>query len=195
MPNWSYNKLEIVKRNNENGFERIKNIVQTKKNTQCKLFDSLIGKRKDYTDDNWYDHNVKYYGTKWDVSYDEIKLEAFDDTLHLEFLTAWWPPIHFIDKLCEIYEVDSTLVYSEPLVGFAGCYVVDECGSTDDARTLLEGLYVYDKEQFWDEVNFQVTDCCTEERGINLMLNSFRSYVSDDDMKKIEDSIKRNKIF
>ena len=50
MPNWSYNKLEIVKRNNENGFERIKNIVQTKKNTQCKLFDSLIGKRKDYTD-------------------------------------------------------------------------------------------------------------------------------------------------
>lgn len=178
-----WNEIEIVRRNNEKGFERIKNIVQTKKDTKCQLFNSLIGRRTDYSEDNWYDHNIAYYGTKWDVYYNKIYAGVSDDTIHFHFETVLCPPNRFIKKMCEIYKVDCTNIYSDTWMHSAGCYKVTAYGGYDDERDYYEGLYAFDGESFWGSLGFGFGHQNTD---LNEFINSLRVFVTSDDMKEIQ---------
>ncbi len=71
--------------------------------------------------DNWYDFNVRNWGTKWDVAvrdgeeYPETELMEEDETyLAYRFNTAWSPPVEAIDKLATQYpQCEITLSYEE----------------------------------------------------------------------------------
>jgi hypothetical protein len=70
---------------------------------------------------NWYDWNVRNWGTKWDVAVSndekypdtEITIDS-KDTLGYRFNTAWSPPIEAIIKLSEQYpELEISLSFEE----------------------------------------------------------------------------------
>lgn len=60
--------------------------------------------------DNWYDWNIKNYGTKWDASATEFDLDV--ESFNVWFDTAWSPPGIFLEKLQVKYpQLDFELVY------------------------------------------------------------------------------------
>jgi len=75
----------------------------------------------DFQGNNWYDWNVRNWGTKWDVSvrdgeeYPETELtNEAEDMLGYRFNTAWSPPLPAIAHLSTLYpELTFTLSYEE----------------------------------------------------------------------------------
>ena len=71
--------------------------------------------------DNWYDWNVRHWGTKWDVSvvddekYPETELmEETETSLAYRFNTAWSPPLPAIETLSSQYpNLEFNLSYEE----------------------------------------------------------------------------------
>ena len=58
------------------------------------------GKKSGDTEYNWYNFNVREWGTKWDAR--DVDLLEDDETyLHYKFDTAWSPPTEVIAKLAE----------------------------------------------------------------------------------------------
>lgn len=76
---------------------------------------------------DWYDWNVANWGTKWDVSLENIDREDAN-TVSAAFDSAWSPPIGAYEKLMELgFEIEA--MYYEPGMAFVGKYVngIDEC--------------------------------------------------------------------
>lgn len=74
---------------------------------------------------NWYDFAIAEWGTKWDIGGDNgsAHLEN-ENTLRLDFSSAWTPPTAFYDKLQGMgFEVEA--LYCEPGAGFAGRHDAD----------------------------------------------------------------------
>jgi Ferredoxin-like domain in Api92-like protein len=71
------------------------------------------GKKSGDTEYNWYNFNVREWGTKWDAR--DVELLDDDETyLHYKFDTAWSPPTEVIAKLAEQNpNLDITLEYRE----------------------------------------------------------------------------------
>lgn len=75
----------------------------------------------DFSGDDWYNWNVRNWGTKWDVAihnddkYPDTELTTeTKDTLIYRFNTAWSPPAEAITKLSEQYpECEITLSFEE----------------------------------------------------------------------------------
>jgi len=74
-----------------------------------------------FSGNNWYDWNVRNWGTKWDVAirhgeeYPDTELVEEDETsLAYRFNTAWSPPTEAITKLSQMYpDLDIELSYEE----------------------------------------------------------------------------------
>jgi hypothetical protein len=74
-----------------------------------------------FSGNNWYDWNVRNWGTKWDVAvsyeqeYPETELMEETDTLLVyRFNTAWSPPVEAITKLSQQYpSLEIDLVFEE----------------------------------------------------------------------------------
>lgn len=84
-------------------------------------FSKPIEERLKFNGDNWYDWNVRNWGTKWDVGvrdnedYPETELvEEWSDRLIYRFNTAWSPPLPAIETLSTQYpNVEFNLSYEE----------------------------------------------------------------------------------
>ena len=67
--------------------------------------------------ENWYEDNLKNFGTKWDVTgedwEDRLYFQREGDTLHLFLETAWTPPLAFLRSLCKKYGVEAETRFSE----------------------------------------------------------------------------------
>lgn len=98
--------------------------------------DSII----DFKGDNWYDWNVRNWGTKWDVAvrdgedYPETELlveEDWSDRLGYRFNTAWSPPLQAIETLSAQYpQCEITLSYEEE-TGWGGEYLFVDGNGTE----------------------------------------------------------------
>ena len=73
-------------------------------------FSKPIAERLKFEGDNWYDWNVRNWGTKWDVAvshneeYPETELvEEWSDRLVYSFNTAWSPPVSALAELSAQY--------------------------------------------------------------------------------------------
>lgn len=70
-----------------------------------------------FTGENWYNWNISNWGTKWDVTAEDVELTINDDgtgdwTCRLE--TAWSPPIEAFRAIAEKYPTLAlSLVYEE----------------------------------------------------------------------------------
>lgn len=79
---------------------------------------------------NWYNWNIKNWGTKWDVEIECI--EKNDYELHYGFDSAWSPPIEGIRKISELFpNLTFFLEYEEGGIGFKGITKIKN-GTADD---------------------------------------------------------------
>ena len=68
---------------------------------------------------NWYDFQVAKWGTKWDVSCEEVEIDEDGLGFSGGFDSAWSPPMGVVEALVEQgYEV--TLYYYEPGMAYVG---------------------------------------------------------------------------
>jgi len=205
MPNWCNNNITI---SGDEGTIRtltavLKNLKSNNEERGNDVFKALIGLPPHMTDGDynakWYDTNIEWFGTKWDISYEESAFSFTKDEISFGCETAWSPPIPFLQNLCEMYKVNANLFYSEGGVGFSGestfNWVDGELEVYDDECGFLEGIYKYSREEFWSEVESR-TDCIIDEdQSLEDFLSEFQ-FVSHEDKKELtrlyNETIKRN---
>jgi len=205
MPNWCNNNIRIF--GDESTIRTLTAVIKSLKTSDEEesndVFKALIGLPPHISDgqykEKWYDTNIEWFGTKWDISYDEHAFTFTKDEISFFCETAWSPPIPFLQNLCEMYKVNANLFYSEGGVGFAGestfNWVDGELDVYDDECGFLEGMYKFSKEEFWAEVEYR-TDCIIdEEQTLEDFLGEFE-FVTDEDKEELtrlyNETIKEN---
>ena len=186
MPNWCSNSLTITGHKYD-----IEAIVDRLKNgDKDKMFETLIGlnpnKSKEEHENDWYSENVNRFGTKWDISYDLQDMGIGKEEIVYHFETAWAPPIDFCRTLSKLYNVQCVLTYSEPGVSFAGQFTCDAEGEMDDECEYLEGLYKYDNECFWNEVESYRETYAEDGNSVEEYLSMFVGVVTDEELSAIK---------
>jgi hypothetical protein len=189
MPNWCNNNITI---SGDEGTIRTLTAVLKGLTPQDDVFKSLIGLPTHMTDgdynEKWYDTNIEWFGTKWDISYEEHAFNFDKNEITFYCETAWSPPIPFMENLCKMYKVGGNLFYSEGGIGFAGettfTWVDGELDVYDDECGYLEGIYKYSKEEFWSEVESRVDSILDEDQSLDDFLSEFQ-FVSDEDKKEL----------
>ena len=204
MPNWCNNNIRIF---GDEGTIRtltavLKSLKTSDEEPSNDVFKALIGlpqhmSEGDYKE-KWYDTNIEWFGTKWDISYDEHAFTFTKNEITFFCETAWSPPIPFLQNLCEMYKVNATLFYSEGGVGFAGettftwtqpDYLSGEVEGQlevfDDECGYLEGMYKFSNEEFWSEVDYRADCILDEELSLEDFLGEFEEYITDEDKEKL----------
>jgi len=204
MPNWCNNNIRIF--GDEGTIRTLTAVLKSLKTSDEQsndVFKALIGLPQHMSDgdykEKWYDTNIEWFGTKWDISYDEHAFSFTKDDINFNCETAWSPPIPFLHTLCKMYKVNAYLFYSEGGVGFAGestfNWIDGELEAYDDECGYLEGMYKFSKEEFWAEVEYR-TDCIIdEEQTLEDFLAEF-PFVTDEDKVELtrlyNETIKEN---
>lgn len=128
--------------------------------------------------DNWYDWNIKMYGTKWDASTTEF--DAEDDFFSVWFDTAWSPPGQFIENLQIKYpQLYFELIYDlegSQLCGRFSTYrddngVVIEHEESELTYRAYDGRDVYYNESVGDWCYQDTEEVCEEYEQINPFHN------------------------
>ena len=80
---------------------------------------------KEYGAKDWYDWQVKNWGTKWDVGTDGLMQRLDEHTLEASFDSAWAPPTAAYEKLTDLgFYVKA--YYNEPGMCFCGVWEGDK---------------------------------------------------------------------
>ena len=205
MPNWCNNNITI---SGDEGTIRtltavLKSLKTDDEEQRSDVFKSLIGLPQHMSDgdykEKWYDTNIGWFGTKWDISYDEHAFTFTKNEISFFCETAWSPPIPFLQHLCEMYKVNANLFYSEGGVGFSGettfTWNDGELDVYDDECGYLEGIYKYSREEFWSEVESRVDSILDEELSLEDFISEF-DFVSEEDTLELtrlyNETIKEN---
>jgi hypothetical protein len=206
MPNWCNNSIRI--NGDEKTISALVRVIENTKNGEDRVFQSLIGypdhMTKDDYDKDWYDTNVSWFGTKWDVSYSSCNMDYDETEIRLSPDTAWSPPIEFLTNLVKQYDgIEAYIFYSEGGIGFSGETKIyrDEDGHTivdDSEYPYLEGIYLLDKELFWnselesmiDSARYELVDEDDEVKTIDEAkiveyVNDNFDFVTDEDKETI----------
>ena len=76
--------------------------------------------KKKYGATGWYSWSCNNWGTKWDAYAQSVNWNE-EDTLEIEFDTAWSPPIPWLEAVAAKYpHLDITMRYEEEGMGFMG---------------------------------------------------------------------------
>ena len=206
MPNWCNNSIRIF--GDEGTIRTLTAVLKSLKSSSDddmsdNVFKALIGlpqhmSEGDYKE-KWYDTNIGWFGTKWDISYEEGAFTFTKNEITFFCETAWSPPIPFLQNLCEMYKVNANLFYSEGGVGFSGestfNWVDGELEVYDDECGYLEGIYKYSREEFWSEVESRVDSILDEEQTLEDFISEF-DFVSEEDTLELtrlyNETIKEN---
>lgn len=85
---------------------------------------------------DWYDWQLFYWGTKWDVGRGEdgprAKGKKNATAVTVKFESAWSPPIPFYERLAATHGFKIEARYFEPGMGFVGACTVYETGEISD---------------------------------------------------------------
>jgi hypothetical protein len=188
MPNWCNNDIRIY--GNEGTIRALKNVIKL---SQGKLFQTLIGlpdnmSESDY-EEKWYDTNLNWFGTKWDIDIDTNCFDFCEDEISFFCETAWSPPIQFLENFCRMYKLNAYLFYSEGGVGFSGeTKLIWEDGVLsveDNEYEYNKGLYLLSKEEFWANMESNIEYAVEEEMEIDEFLEEYRAYVSEKDIQDL----------
>jgi hypothetical protein len=192
MPNWCTNYIVIS--GDENKISLLKNILEDvpkSKEDESIVFETLIGKEptittEDYENGGWFDSNVNWFGTKWDVSYSDCQFEFGDDNIIMMPMTAWSPPVGFVSNLCKIYGVTAVMDYDESGCNFCGRAHIDINGEVDEEDYgFNEGKYHFDNEYFWESlVESHMEYSLDEDKTKDQFLLDY-PYVNEDDLKEL----------
>ena len=194
MPNWCSNYLIITGESKK--IAKIKRIITAAQadTPDTGLFETLIGKKPGLTQEEleggaWYEANTSYYGTKWDVSVNEIyhNLDAHDDRITFSCETAWAPPIAFLGHFCKMYGLEGEIQYEEPGCDFAGKTTIDTEGNIIEEEDYRydEGIYVLQNDYFWENLESNM-DYYAENNITPEEFASNYSFATDEDKEEIK---------
>ena len=193
MPNWCNNFIEI--QGDKKTITKLSRIIKGSNNSDDNnrgVFAALIGTKpfvtaEDYDKGAWYDANNSWFGTKWDISYDECNYTFNDESISFSCETAWAPPIPFLATLCKMYGVSGVITYDEGGSDFAGRTTIDNEGDIveEEDYTYNEGLYVLDNESFWFNLDSNIEYYADEETPVDEFVSQY-DYVSDEDKVEIK---------
>lgn len=149
MPNWCSNSIKIT--GTKKQISTIKKILEDiKKSDDPCVFEKLVGAPDEKSTTTQSD----FWGTKWDVCVDDCSFTFSDKIIRLYPATAWSPPIAFGIKLSKKFGVNLEMIYSEPGINFAGKSIIEKGKLVEDLEYgYMEGLYYFDDELFWQELN------------------------------------------
>lgn len=167
MPNWCANNAEF---NNDDVAEvakleaHLKFLDEKEKSDSPEpgLFGYFVPRPPEFDEgDSWYTWNVENWGTKWEASiYSWEKLN--DNSIRINFDTAWSPPIAFYEFLARNTEWYVTATYYEPGMAFVGSniggddeyYQIENIDSLDDIpEDLIEEYNIREQMEEWEEEN------------------------------------------
>jgi hypothetical protein len=192
MPNWCTNYIVIS--GDENKISLLKNILEDVPKTigeETVVFKTLIGKEptittEDYEKGGWFNSNVDWFGTKWDVSYNDCQFDFNDDHIIMMPMTAWSPPVRFVSNLCKMYGVTAVMNYDERGCDFCGRATIDINGEVDDEEYKYnEGMYHFDNEYFWESIVESDLEYALEEGKTKDQFLLDYPYVNEDDLKEL----------
>jgi hypothetical protein len=192
MPNWCTNYIVIS--GDENKISLLKNIIEDVPKTngeETVVFKTLIGKEptittEDYEKGGWFNSNVDWFGTKWDVSYSDCQFEFGDDNIIMMPMTAWSPPVRFVSNLCKMYGVTAVMNYDERGCDFCGRATIDINGEVDDEEYKYnEGMYHFDNEYFWESIVESDLEYALDEGKTKDQFLLDYLYVNEDDLKEL----------
>jgi hypothetical protein len=196
MPNWCSNTITIT--GNKENICRIKDMMDSIENkSESNLFQTLVGYPDHMTEgeyqEKWYDTNVTNWGTKWDVSYDDACPQFSEEEIVLSPDTAWSPPIGFGTILAKLYQVDVELFYTEPGCDFCGKTFCNKDGDVNEEDySYHEGLFYFDQEQFWSEMESQAEYYIgEEEKSLEEFIQIFH-YVDKEEITQYYNEQKEN---
>ena len=189
MPNWCNNNINIY--GDEGTISTLTSVLKGLKSNDY-VFQSLIGipshmSEADYKD-KWYDTNIEWFGTKWDISADEHAFTFGKEEISFSCETAWSPPIQFLENLCKMYKINAHIFYSEGGIGFAGqtdfIWTDGELDINDQEYGYLEGLYILSEDEFWSEVDYQADCILDEDQSLEDFLGIF-PFISEEHKEKL----------
>lgn len=178
MPNWCYNEITIRGDLKEvsRKFQDLKN------NKELLLMETLIG-TPDKVEEDWYEYNIKRFGTNSDIPFSKVELlEMSDYQIHFKCESAWSPIIPFLKTLTEIYEIEVCIFFSEPGCDFSGLCTLSDGQSTDiEYHSFLEGLYLYKNEEFWLQIEFDIKNGSFDEDD-----EFIDPFMNDEDLERLK---------
>jgi hypothetical protein len=144
--------------------------------------------KSDY-EEKWYDTNLNWFGTKWDIDIDTHCFDFGEDEISFFCETAWSPPIQFLENFCRMYKLNAHIFYSEGGVGFAGeTKFIWEDGVLsveDNEYEYNKGLYLLSNEEFWSNMESNIEYAVEEEMEVDDFLEEYRAYVSEKDIQDL----------
>lgn len=193
MPNWCSNFIEIE--GDKKTIQKLTRIIQSSNNpddNSSGVFTSLIGKeptitKEDYDKGEWFKSNTSWFGTKWDISYDECNFTFGDDTISFGCETAWSPPVQFLATLCKMYKVSAEITYEEGGSDFAGRTSLDDEGNIveEEDYGYNEGMYVLNSEYFWENLDYHFENAADEGTSPDDLITDY-GYVTDEHKMEIK---------
>jgi hypothetical protein len=192
MPNWCTNYIVIS--GDENKISLLKNILEDVPKTigeETVVFKTLIGKEptittEDYEKGGWFDSNVNWFGTKWDVSYNDCQFDFNDDHIIMMPMTAWSPPVRFVSNLCKMYGLAAVMDYSEGGCNFCGRATIDINGEVDEEDYgFNEGKYHFENDYFWESLVESDMEYALDEGKTKDQFLLDYPYVNEDDLKEL----------
>jgi hypothetical protein len=191
MPNWCSNYITITgdKKSISTLTEVLENIPQEQRDESI-IFETLIGREPemseiDYENGGWYDSNIRWFGTKWDVSYNDCQFQYTEDCIIMMPQTAWSPPVGFGVRLHEKYGVNVELQYEEPGNGYCGRTTIENQSVITEDYDFLEGKYKLDNEGFWYEVENNIEYGLDGDKSVDEFMTDF-SFVDEEDFNEIK---------
>jgi hypothetical protein len=181
MPNWCSNEITI-----SGDVTKIVEALESIENKQeNNLFKTLIDVPQEEYEKDWYNINIKWFGTKWDVSHEECDPQEFDGGLVLTPNTAWSPPIEFGVNLAKKYGVEVEMYYQESGMDFCGkTYIKSDGTYTEEDYDYMEGLYNFDVDYFWVEIESYIEYAKEDGQSVEEFLEYY-DYLPNYDKKEL----------
>lgn len=193
MPNWCNNFIEI-----QGDKKTIQKLIRIIKSSDISgddsrgVFSALIGTEpsvtaEDYDKGGWYNANTSWFGTKWDISFDEGNYTFEDESISFSCETAWSPPVQFLATLCGMYGVTAEIRYEEGGCDFAGRTTLDNEGNIieEEDYRYNEGIYILDNEVFWMNLDNDFDYHADENTSPDDFVSNYE-YVTDEDKVEIK---------
>ena len=172
MPNWCNNSMTITSSESDTTQEGIKRLrakllfIEDDMKENPKVwggaYDYLVGREDDWDEiDGWYEHNIRVYGSKWQKSAQEFLevLEDDDETITMNFDSAWSPVVGFTKLLSSQYRLHIEHTYDETGDWYAGKIVVDDGIVLEDfCLDYYAGIHKIDEDYFWHELENNMED-------------------------------------
>jgi hypothetical protein len=146
MPNWCNNHMTV--KATPAIIAKLSNALQD----GC-LLNTFLPMPKEST----MDQRCAKWGTKWEITFGNTQVIAnCENEISFSFLSAWSPPIQFMESLYELEEVVEVRVYYMDLgMPFCGAWINGH--DSDFTDNLNSEEIPYD---FWE-----IMDCCDEYPG------------------------------